>query len=351
MDMWMFKRALKASRLLLLLLIGLSACTSFRRPAPTVFALGVSNSHLQISALDLNAGKQKYMPDSFMITPTSYDYCPEKQLIVYSAFVEMGEEIVLYNLRGGGGALTSGNNNFRNPVWSPDCSLIAVNSRGEPASIALIQAEGGSTTFIAPPGRREMHGFSWSPAGRFAVTYTRPAGAEQTAPFDLGLLDLTANNLIQQIPGRIDTPFSPVAWSETGDEFIFSANRQGQFDIYQYKVAEREETPLIQTEYDDRYPLRSPDGKNLAFLKASPGGDEFTVNLFDFSTGSISEVSSTPMRINSLLWMTDQELLVTENDPSANETRFYSLNVPKKSLDLIASYTGFYEHPQIIVQD
>lgn len=341
---------------ILFLLIGITACVVGTRDYPTVFTLGFVDSGFEISALNLNTGVRQYITNSKVIAPKSFDYCSEKKQIAYSAPVENGEEIILHDLilhnpNGNEQGITSGNNKFRFPVWSPDCSLIAVSSLGDHAKIVLIQPNDGSTRTLFPNTNLQMQGFSWSPSGRYAVTFTTKKSNREKDTFDLSVIDIKNDILIQDVNGKIDYPFSKVFWFDTDDAFLFAAKRQGNFDIYSYNLKNLEETPVVQTENDDRYPLLSPNGKFLAYLQSSPGNSSFSVNLLDLSSNSTSVLSDTQMNIDSLLWINNQELIITEFVISKNQTIFYSLRVDDKSLKQLASFQGQFINPKILVQN
>jgi Tol biopolymer transport system component len=344
-------RQLSILTLILSLLIGVSACAVGTQDYPTVFALGSVDSGFEISALNLNTGVRQYITNSKVIAPMSFDYCSKEKQIAYSAPVENGEEIILYGLNSAARALTSGNNRFRFPAWSPDCSLIAANSLGEPQKIALIQINDGSTKTLFPNANRSMQGFSWSPSGRYAVTFTTQSPTQENSTFDLSVIDIENETEIQDINGEIDYPFSKIAWFDTDDGFLFVAKRQGNFDIYKHSIINREDTPMVQTENDDRYPVLSPNEKFLVFLQSAVGGASFSINLLDLSSNSTSVLLSTPMNVDSLLWIDDHEILITEIDQSVNQTNFYSFNIDKKSLKKLASFQGRYKNPKIFVQN
>ena len=349
----MHKRYKQLSKLvsILLLLIGISACSVKTQTYPTIFALGLVDSGFEISALNLNTGVRQYVTNSKVIAPMSFAYCSKSKQIAYSTPVEDGEEIILLDLNGSSRALTFGNNKFRFPVWSPDCSLIAVTSFGEFSKIALIQTTDGSTRILFPNSDLPMEGFSWSPDGKYAVIVTNPIAHADAVVYNLNVVDIGAETLIQDINGIIDHPFSKIAWFSTSNEFLFVANRQGDFDIYEYDLNKRVETPVVQTEKDELFPVLSPDGKTLAFLQSTSGKNSFSVNVLDLPSGSMTALTTAPMKIDALLWITDQEILVSEFVQAANQTNYYSLDISDKSLNLVASFQGQYKNPEIVIQN
>ncbi len=336
---------------ILLFLFGISACSSMAQNYPTIFALGFVESGFEISALNLNTGIRQYVTNNKVIAPMSFAYCSKTKQIAYSAPVENGEEIILQDLNGDSRALTSGNNKFRSPVWSPDCSLIAVTSLGASSKIVVIQTKDGTVRTLFSNSDLSMEGFAWSPDGKYAVVVTNPTASANAAMYNLGVVDLRTENLIQNIKGIIDFPFSKIVWLVSSNEFLFVANRQGNFDIYKYDLSKKQETPVVRTNNDERYPVLSPNGKLIAFLESSPGSDSFSVNMLDLSSNSITALSTTSMKINAVLWMNNQEILVSEYVPSTNQTKYYSLNIGNKSLSLIASFQGQYKSPEIVIQN
>src|SRR5262245_4383615 len=90
-----------------LTIVTLLACT--QEEMPKILALGLVNNGNELSVLDLNNSSRQYITNSQGITPTSFSYCDVKKEIAYSAFVENGEEIILWEINHNTYALTKEN--------------------------------------------------------------------------------------------------------------------------------------------------------------------------------------------------------------------------------------------------
>lgn len=313
---------------------------------PRIIALGFVNGGFEISVLDLNNGTRQYVTNSKVIAPTSYSYCEVKKQVAFSAFVEDGEEIISQDLvTTHTKALTQGNNHFRLPVWSPDCSMLAFTSYDSSSNVLILNLENSKTYPIALQEEISLEGASWSPSSHFLATYI-PVPSQGKGSFDLGIVDVTVNKLTK-IQGLIDYPFSQVVWNADGSKIYFSAIRDTtSIDIYSFDLNHGTEISVIQTKFDDHYPVLSPDEKYLSFLQSSSPQDTYILGLFDLSTENIELITTTPMTISATLWLDDQRLLLSEY--SQNKTIYYVLDIKTKALKEVSRFDGQFIAPKIV---
>ena len=72
------------------------------------------------------------------------------------------------------------------------------------------------------------------------------------------------------------------AWSPDGKRVAFSADRNGQFDIFEVELATGKVTNVTNDEIYDGGPIYSPDGKSIVFSSVVQRGTHlFRVDLAD----------------------------------------------------------------------
>lgn len=324
-----------------------TACTSVSH-YPKIIALGFVNAGFEISVLDLNNATRQYVTNSKVIAPTSYSYCKARNQIAFSAFVEDGEELIFQDLvNARTEALTQGNNHFRHPVWSSDCSALAFTSYDSNSNVLLLKPENSKTYPAVLDKGVSLEGTSWSPNSHFLATYI-PISSQIKEQFDLGIIDVTTNKLTTRLPGFVDYPFSEVVWNAESNKLYFSAARNSSsFDIYAFDLEQGIEKPVVYTEFDDRYPSLSPDEKYISFLQSS-SKDAYILCLFDLSSNKIESLTSSSMAVSAVLWLDNQRLLLSEYNLSKNETTYYTLDIKTKALREVSRFDGQFINPQIL---
>src|SRR6266508_1533285 len=187
-----FHRALQN---IIIAILNLSILMTGCAPAmhyPKIITLGFVDGGFEISVLDLSKGIRQYVTNSHGISPTSYSYCEAKKQVVYSAFAENGQELIFMDLTNyRTEALTHGNNDFRFPVWSPDCSMLAFTSFGSDPNVFILNPENSQTHPVSSQEGISLEGASWSPNSHFLATYIPVASPNNQEKFDLGIVDTT----------------------------------------------------------------------------------------------------------------------------------------------------------------
>jgi dipeptidyl aminopeptidase/acylaminoacyl peptidase len=204
--------------------------------------------------------------------------------------------------------LTSGNNDYGSPRWSPDGQRLAyVSSRDGSAQIYVRWMDTGETAKITNL-TRDPEGLTWSPDGtqlslsmfvsKPATSWamdmpTKPEGAEWAKPAVVieemtyradgaGYLEPGFSHLFV-LPAEGGTPRQvtsgdfnhggPVSWTPDGGSLVFSANRRpdNEFEpldseIYRLDIESGELTQLTERYGPDGGPVVSPDGSMIAYL-------------------------------------------------------------------------------------
>jgi len=316
---------------------------------PKIIALGFVDAGFEISVLDLNNATRQYVTNSKVITPTSYSYCEAKKQVAFSAFVENGEELIFQDLvNARTEALTQGNNHFRFPVWSPDCSVLAFTSYGNNPNVLILNPENSQTYPASSEPGISAEGASWSPNSNFLATHI-PVPSQNKEWFDLGIIDVTTNKLTTKLQGSVDYPFSQAVWNTESNKLYFSAIRSmPSFDVYAFDLEQGIEIPVIQTEFDDRYPLLSPDGTYLSFLQSSSAHDAYILGLFDLSSNKIEFMTSSPIAVSAMLWLDNQRLLLSEYNPTENQTIYYVLDIKTEVVKEVSRFDGRFIAPKTL---
>jgi Tol biopolymer transport system component len=350
-----YKRLYKIRRIIVLVVFIIGAVIVGCTPTlhyPKILTLGFVNEGFEISVLDLNNATRQYFTNSKIISPISFSYCKTKKQVAFSAFINNGEELTLQDLVDlRTKILTQGGNHFRFPVWSPDCSMLAFTSYDNITNVFILNPENLKTYPVVSKQEFPLEGASWSPNSHFLATHisTSLQNKGSKGKFDLGIADITNNKLTARIQGLIDYPFSKVVWNADSNKVYFSVMRDTpSFDIYAFDLNKNIETPIIQTKFDDHYPMLSPDGKYLSFLQSSSVQDSYTLGLIDLSSKNTKAMTTNPMSISETFWLDSQRIIFSEHNLSEDETIYYVLDIKTKSLKEISRFNGFFIESQVL---
>jgi Tol biopolymer transport system component len=315
---------------------------------PKIIALELVDGDFEIAVLDLNQGMTQYLTNTIAMASISYSYCEEKQQIAYSAYVDGGQEIIYQDLVTANTRLvTEGDNHFRLPDWSPDCSMLAFTSDDSNPSVFVHNLESSVTDPVPVDEGFFLHGASWSPSSQFLATYV-PVPFYDEEAFNLGIIDI-ANHKLTRLSGLADYPFSEAVWSAEGDKIYFSAiQERSAFQLYEFDVNTGLQKPIVKTESNDHYPRLSPDGTYLSFLRSSLVANAYTLGVLDLSSKRTELLTSEPMAISAILWLDNQRLVLSEYKSAQNETTYYVVDRVTKNLKRIFRFDGQFIHPEII---
>ena len=160
------------------------------------------------------------------------------------------------------GFATSNNNDH---VLSFDGKMLGIShhvaEEGGKSIIFIMPSGGGTPTRITEKGPSYLHG--WSPDGRF-LTYT----AEREGNYDIYKISVIKKKEIRltDAPGLDDgSEYSP-----DGRYIYFNSARTGTMQLWRMKPDGTGQEQLTFDKYNDWFPHISPDGKNLVFLSFLP---------------------------------------------------------------------------------
>ena len=127
--------------------------------------------------------------------------------------------------------------------------------------IFIMPAGGGNPARITEKGPSYLHG--WSPDGRY-LTYT----AERNGEFDIYKIHVKRKKEVRltDAPGLDDgSEYSP-----DGKYIYFNSARTGTMKLWRMKPDGSKEEQVTFDEYNDWFPHISPDGKQIVFLSFMP---------------------------------------------------------------------------------
>lgn len=215
--------------------------------------------------------------------------------------------------------ITSGNNNYSSPRWSPDGTRLAYVSSedgssqiyirwmdtGETAKVTNLTEAPGSLTWSPDGEWLALSMFVSSPPEPWAVSMPdKPEGAEWAPPAVVieemnyradgeGYVETGFTHLFV-LPAEGGTPRQvtsgdfdhggPVSWTPDSRSLVFSANRRpdNEFhpldsDVYRLDVATSQSTQLTNRYGPDSSPVVSPDGSEIAYLGFDDTRQGYTV--------------------------------------------------------------------------
>lgn len=179
---------------------------------------------------------------------------------------------------------------------SPDGTLLAIShhdeskSSGANSTIYIVDIEGGTPQQVTDKTPSYWHG--WSPDGS-TVAYT----AERNGQYDIYTIPVDGGEETQltDSPGLDDGP----DYSPEGEFIYFNSERTGSMEIWRIDTDGSNPWQLTADGYNNWFPHPSPDGKLLVFLsyidKIDPGSHPADKNvmlrLMNLETGELTELA------------------------------------------------------------
>lgn len=217
------------------------------------------------------------------------------------------------------------------PAFSPDGKQIAYawdGADGENFDIYVIETGTGRSRRLTFDPARD-HSPAWSPEGR-EIAFVREIDGMRAVVMAVpatGGLERQVASIRGGIPGR------PVAWTRNPRRLIACDRRPdgGPVSLYIVSTDSGTRRQLTKPErFGDLSPAVSPDGRRLAFTRAtSPGRREiFVLDLSQDVTpaGDPRQVSDFHRRIDTLTWTSDgRELIFSAEGPGGGSRYLYRI--------------------------
>lgn len=191
------------------------------------------------------------------------------------------------------GFATSNNNDHG---ISPDGKTLAISHHvdskppGANSTIYVVDIGGGTPRQVTDKAPSYWHG--WSPDGK-TVTYT----AERNGQYDIYTIPVDGGEETQltDTPGLDDGP----EYSPDGKFIYFNSERTGSMEIWRMDPNGDNPVKITDDEYNNWFPHPSPDGKYLAFLTyidevdpgSHPADKNVMLRLINIETGDIIELA------------------------------------------------------------
>ncbi len=189
------------------------------------------------------------------------------------------------------------------PAWSPDGSQLAfLSNRQEGYGIYLLDASSHQVRLLVPGEYgTQLGSLSWSPDGSqlaFISVHSQafPAVVRVRLNSDGSAGDVT------RISSAVVYNADP-AWSPDGTAIAFTAQRDGNGELYLLDLDGGEARRLVEHPGWDEYPAWSPDGSSLAFQTYSGGNWE--IFALDMHTGSLRNLTQHRARDEQPAWSPD----------------------------------------------
>lgn len=165
------------------------------------------------------------------------------------------------------------------PAWSPDASKIAFYTHASDESwwsIFVMDSSGNNIQRLTNTNNVYDSSPSWSPDGT-QIAFTREYPL-QNFRSEIWIMDSSGSN-----KQMVDSLAGMVEWSPDGTQFVFSSNRDGDYEIFKMNIDGTNVQQLTYNISNDWWPDWSPDGSKIAFMSNRDGDYEiFTMD----STGN-----------------------------------------------------------------
>ena len=143
-------------------------------------------------------------------------------------------------------------------------------------------------------------GMSWSPDDK-RIVFTAKAGAQDA----IYIVNVKSGKMEKDIRLGLDGIYNP-AWSPDGNEIAFMGLKNGQSDLYSYDLKQKRLRKITDDVFSDAEPSWSPDGKHLVFISdrgdfSGPVPERFSPRQLNMKNFDIFQVSSDGREMSRLV--------------------------------------------------
>lgn len=161
-------------------------------------------------------------------------------------------------------ALTHGDLNFTDPLWSPNGQKILFASYRQRAPVTediwVMNADGTEQLNLTHDFAYNSYG-GWSPDGNKVVFSSEP---ERDGNTEIYVINADGSHRVR-LTENSATDIHPT-WSPNGEKIGFISDRDGSQDVYTMNIDGSDVTRLTQNIGGARTPQWSPDGQQIAFV-------------------------------------------------------------------------------------
>jgi len=229
------------------------------------------------------AGQAAGQPEGETKPPSGPDALSGKIVFTQTKYPGTNAQLDLYSISPNGENLTQVTK-FEGAsligVFSPDRKQVAFyyfDRSTYQVDLWVMEVASGEAQALTTQGIRYMNPVSWSPDGRYIVYADLQPGSDQMQ--DIYRVEVATQKLVDLTPDSAVNDTSP-AWSPDGKWIAFNSNRAGgersPADIWIMSPDGKEAQNLTGKDSPDwvnAYPAWSPDGKSIAFYRASISGE------------------------------------------------------------------------------
>ena len=204
-------------------------------------------------------------------------------VLVYQTIAKPTRQLVWLDRNGHSAGVTSEPGAWGPPKISPDGTRVAVgrmSSDGANAELWILDAAGNISIFQSEP-HVSSGSPVWSPDGSKVAFWSNPAGV-----YDLYMKSVASTRAPELL---LKSPMAkyPTDWSRDGKFLIFGELTPGtRSDVMALDLANRRDTPVVNTVYSEGYGTLSPDGRWIAYQSDESGPNEIYVQRFDNAAGT-----------------------------------------------------------------
>jgi Tol biopolymer transport system component len=207
--------------------------------------------------------------------------------LVYHPLTLEEIDLVWVDRRGSVSPLSEERRAFDAPRLSPDGRFLAVMLDECQHDLWVLDIARGALTRLTFGRLQDNHNPIWTPDGE-RVTFS----SSRFGRFDL-FWEAADGGGTAEVVATLGQFLSAGAWAPDGRTLVFEENHpETRRNIWVVEShGERQPTPFLRTEFDERQPAFSPDGRWLAYTSDETGRDEVYVRSFPGS-GAKRQVSA-----------------------------------------------------------
>ncbi|MBZ0298498.1 MAG: DPP IV N-terminal domain-containing protein [Anaerolineae bacterium] len=293
-------------------------------PSGTLLIPLLVNGTPMMHQLTVETGEVELLDGDGTLTAHQPAYSPDYQQVVFSGVHHIANseaDIRLYvanvdgtNFR----ELTSGSRDS-DPQWSPDgTQIVFVRSRSFFSALFMVD--------VATGVERQLTDFTndlepdWSPDGRRIVFTTSRDGFQELytmSPDGSDLRRLTENENQNDLEAQFSPDGRQIAYMTnysvgdgTGEIWLMNADGSGQ-------------QPLTTNRRDDRLPVWSPDGKQIAFTSSQEDRNGSDIFVYDLASATLKQITDDPQYEYQPVWSPDGQWIAFTRDQTVDEDGLY----------------------------
>jgi Tol biopolymer transport system component len=211
--------------------------------------------------------------------------------------------------------------------WSPfenklaDISTLTKGNFIYPEKINLINAEtkARKTLLMIDYERYNVISLCWNPDGK-RLAYLSNENYAANNYYNIWTIDTASLEKVRisDFEAKGFHTQGPISWPVNGSDVYLSgyfAKTKNKEQIYKYNVADNKLMPIIESDWNDKYPAVSPNKEYMAFISDRSGTSELwllnlATNVLQQITGKLPAYSF-DSRYTDIIWLNKSEIVLT----------------------------------------